>query len=227
MQQTIANDAFAVFDDVLDEDTWSQVWTYFQFEDLSPTTRTAGAWKLEDGEVWAGPDFRASAPGMDDVETDYPTSTPVDHVVDLLLGAAPDLVPWIGTDWRYLAGRAYVYPAGSGLSWHRDDHEYYSGAFVYYAHPDWNVGWGGELLIADVENPTDLPVMPFRFDNREYSDLLMADGHGHFLQPRPNRLVILGNRPHRITPVSPAAGRAVRASLAGFFVRKNPEAASE
>jgi Rps23 Pro-64 3,4-dihydroxylase Tpa1-like proline 4-hydroxylase len=40
--------------------------------------------------------------------------------------------------------------------------------------------------------------------------------------PKPNRLVILkGGVTHRVAPVSQAAGEHVRASIAGFFLRKD------
>lgn len=222
MNQTYAGPTHAVFDDVLDEDAWSQVWTYFQFEHLDPVTQTEGAWKISDGRVLASPDFHAPRSSEYSAPTPFPTQTPIDFVVEHLLDHTDELGEWVGADWQYLAGRGYIYGAGTSLSWHRDDHQYYAGAFVYYAHPVWDVQWGGELLIADVEEPTELPVMPFRFDHREYSDTLLESGRGHFVSPRPNRLVILGAQPHRVSPVTAAAGDHVRASLAGFFVRETP-----
>ena len=65
--------------------------------------------------------------------------------------------------------------------------------------------------------------LPFRFENREYSESLMERAGGRYIAPRPNRLVVLGAQPHRVAPVHAAAGGAVRASLAGFFVRRGPE----
>ena len=232
MKKTFASDSFVVYDDVLDEESWSEVWTYFQFEDLAPTTRTDGAWKWEDGQALAGPDFHAPSPEVapDDARLAhideggmYPTEAPGDHVLDAVLGLLPELTP-IRDPWLHIAARAYVYPVGAALSWHRDDHDQYAGAFVYYAHPEWNVQWGGELLIAQMRDPMSLPMMPYRFENRDYSATLMEEGLGQYILPRPNRLIVLGNQPHRVTPVLPAAGNRVRASVAGFFVREQADA---
>lgn len=218
----------AVFDDVLDDEAWSEVWTYFQYEDLEPTTRTAGAWKLADGQPLAGPDFHLPAPDASEedlahLDTLYPTDAPVDHVLDALavaMEAAGNEV--VREPWLHAACRAYVYPVGTGLSWHRDDHARYAGAFVYYAHPEWNVQWGGELNVAHLEDPKALPMVPYRFETRAYSTQLMEQGLGHYILAKPNRLVVLGAQPHRVAPVLPAAGDHVRASVAGFFVRHAP-----
>ena len=43
-----------IVDDFLDEEAWTEVWTHFQFADLSPVSRTAGAWKLGDGVPLGG-----------------------------------------------------------------------------------------------------------------------------------------------------------------------------
>lgn len=234
MKEILKAPGLLVMDDVLDEDAWSEVWTYFQFEDLAPTTRTDGAWRLEDGDVLAGPEFHGAAPWVDaarEAELEeafddalFPTGAPPDHLLEVLRGLADagELTP-VRDDWEHLAGRAYVYRAGSALSWHRDDHDTYAGAFVYYAHPEWNVQWGGELLVADMADPLQLPVTPFRFENREYSEALLEQGSGRYIAPKPNRLVVLGPQPHRVTPVAAAAGQAVRASLAGFFIRQGPQ----
>ena len=216
-EPTFACDAYALWDDLLDEEAWSEVWTYFQFEDLAPVTRTEGAWTLRDGTPYAGPDFHVLPEGADagDLEGVYPTETPLDYLAECLVALAPHLGRWVGP-FSHIAGRAYVYPEGSGLSWHRDDHQRYAGAFVYYAHPEWNVDWGGELLIAETPDPDALPAKPFRFENREFSCRLLDFGRGHFVAPKPNRLVVLGAWPHRIVPVRT---QEVRASVAGFFVR--------
>ena len=225
MNSVFETEQFVVYDDVLDEDAWSALWTYFQFEELLPVTVTEGAWKLEDGQPMAGPEFHSPPrrDGYDQPEGTYPTDTGVGGLIEALVSIQDRLTPWVGDDWFRVSGRSYIYPRGSALTWHRDDHAYYSGAFIYYAHPEWNAQWGGELLIANPQGLDDLPVMPFRFDNRDYSESLLERGLGHYVLPKPNRLVVLGNVAHAVTPVTPAAGRHVRASLAGFFLRQDPE----
>ncbi|MEM6531725.1 MAG: 2OG-Fe(II) oxygenase [Myxococcota bacterium] len=225
MHEVMKTDGFIVYDDALSEDAWSHAWTYFQFEELLPVTTTEGAWKLEDGHPLAGPEFHSPPrkDGYPSPEGTYPTETGIDPFIERLVEIQDSLSPWIGDDWFRLSGRPYIYPTGSALTWHRDDHEFYSGAFIYYAHPEWNAQWGGELLIADMTDLEELPVMPFRFDNRDYSEMLMERGVGRYVMPKPNRLIVLGDSAHAVTPVTRAAGRHVRASLAGFFLRKDPE----
>jgi hypothetical protein len=49
----------------------------------------------------------------------------------------------------------------------------------------------------------------------------MERGLGSYLAPKPNRLVVIkGGTPRAIAKVRPSAGRHVRASFGGFFVRK-------
>ena len=213
-----------IVDDFLDEDAWTEVWTHFQFADLAPVTRTAGAWKLGDGVPLGGDEI--VTPARDAELSDgavagrFPSGTALDRVVEALLGEAARFAPLVGDDWAHLTARPYVYPTGSGLSWHGDDSAVYTGAYIYYAHPHWNAHWGGELLVADAPEDADLPIMGHRFDDEAYSAALMERGEGRFVLPRPNRLVVLGGAPHMVTPVRPAAGAHVRASVSGFFLRE-------
>ncbi|MEC8495790.1 MAG: hypothetical protein VXZ39_12740, partial [Planctomycetota bacterium] len=43
-----------IVDDLLDEEAWTEVWSHFQFADMAPVSRTAGAWKLDDGQALGG-----------------------------------------------------------------------------------------------------------------------------------------------------------------------------
>jgi hypothetical protein len=54
----------------------------------------------------------------------------------------------------------------------------------------------------------------------EHGKKIAAVGIGHFVAPKPNRIVFLSpDCTHRVTRVSPAAGESPRASIAGFFLR--------
>jgi hypothetical protein len=227
MSGTIDHPSFRVIDEFLDEDQWTEVWSHFQFLELLPVTRSRGAWKLDDGVPLGGheltTDDRDPKARHDPARPQrYPSQTPIDRVVHALL-SRPELHEGLVADsWARLSARAYVYPHGTGLSWHVDDHELYAGAFIYYAHPHWNAHWGGELLIAELGEPEpdedDLPIMGYRFETEAYSERLLDMGCGSFVMPKPNRLVLLAGAPHMVAPVSPAAGHNVRASVAGFFL---------
>ena len=218
---------FRVLDDFLDPEAWSEVWTHFQFTDLAPVTRTAGAWKLDDGTPYGGAEIVTPGrdeplePGADPGR--FPSGTALDRVLEGVLGLAGELEDIVGLDWAHLTARAYVYPSGTALSWHGDDSELYNGAYIYYAHPHWNAHWGGELLIADTRGD-DMPIMAHRFQDEEYSEALLESGTGRFISPKPNRLVVLGGAPHMVAPVRAGAGSAVRASVSGFFLRQPLEA---
>lgn len=231
MTVTIDHPQFRIIDDFLDESTWTDVWTHFQFVDLLPVSRTHGAWKLDDGVPLGGHEIVT-----DDREVDaahdrerprrYPSGTPIDHVIAELLRRPELHEGLVGEDWTRISARPYVYPRDTALSWHIDDHERYAGAFIYYAHPYWNAHWGGELLIAELGDGSEgdevegdeLDITAHRFETEEYSARLMDMGCGSFIMPKPNRLVVLGGAPHMIARVSPAAGHHVRASVAGFFL---------
>ena len=224
MQPTEAHATHAIFDDWLPARDLALVWDYFQAESMERVPLAAAAWRLEDGAPLHGPAYAvardADGRAVHDADAGYPTGTPLDFITERLIDAAPALRPWIGQDWRLLTGHAFAYPRGSALSWHADDRQQYSGAFTFYAHPTWNVQWGGELMVADVDRDAELPALGGRrFDNREYSAALMERGGGRFVMAKPNRLVVLGGAPHMVARVSDAAGHNVRASVSGFFVR--------
>ncbi|MEM6674748.1 MAG: 2OG-Fe(II) oxygenase [Planctomycetota bacterium] len=213
-----------IIDDLLDDEAWTEVWTMFQFADLAPVTRTAGAWKLDDGVPLGGDEIvtpaRDAELGAAGARSGvFPSGTALDRVVEAVLERADEIASLVGSDWAHLTARAYAYPAGSALSWHGDDSALYTGAFVYYAHPHWNAHWGGELLAADAAPGDDLPIMAHRFDDEAYSAALLERGSGRFVMARPNRLVVLGSAPHMVAPVRAAAGSHVRASVSGFFLR--------
>ena len=214
-----------ILDDFLDEDDWTALWTEFQFMDLLPVSRTVGAWKLGDGVPLGGTAITTPPRDQELVHDPaqpelYPSNTAIDAVITNLLAEPDAYSEIVGDDWARISARAYVYPQGTSLSWHRDDSQIYSGAFIYYAHPHWNAHWGGELLVAE-ETDEGLPIMGHRFETESYSEALLERGVGRFVSPKPNRLVILGGAPHAVAPVSSAAGQNVRASVCGFFLREN------
>ena len=224
-----ADRPYLIIDDFLTEEAWSDVWSFFQFADLAPVSRTRGAWKLDDGVPLGSDEIITPLRDAELVHNPerpdlFPSETALDHVVAGLLGDAESLTELVGSTWAHVTARAYVYPRSSALSWHGDDHEIYAGAYIYYAHPHWNAHWGGELLVADTpggaDGPDALPIMAHRFDNEAYSAALMEQGTGHYIAPKPNRLVVLGGAPHMVTPVRESAGDAVRASISGFFLQQ-------
>ncbi len=189
-------------------DFWQRVWR------LRKETAWEGqrAWGLTAPEHQNGVEFVGS-PGL-------PRS--VCRVYEAILGAnasAWKIVGKPGEIWDRINSCPYLYGADSGLPWHSDN-EFYSGAFIFYAHQDWNIGWGGELLISSSrlqENLTFNSGKRGLFVGFKDTDLSL----GHYLLPIPNRLVILAaGYPHAIQPVEPIAGDRTRETISGFFLKK-------
>ncbi|MFT4840081.1 MAG: hypothetical protein ACJAYX_001202 [Planctomycetota bacterium] len=246
MAATFDHPNFRVVDDFLDEATWTQVWSDFQFLQLHPVTRTLGAWKLDDGVPLGGEEIVvARAASEPEASTGLAStglastglastglaSTGLASMVAELLANPESFDKLIDDDWDRISARPYVYPQGTGLSWHVDDHDLYAGAFIYYAHPHWNAHWGGELLVAERDHEAEaeqgeMPIMGHRFETESYSERLLEIGCGNFVSPKPNRLVMLSGAPHMVARINSAAGAAVRASISGFFLRPADQVAA-
>ncbi len=241
---------FHVYDDVLLEKDFRAVWNYVQLESYVPVHHDGWVkvWRISDGVplgalatvLYESPKRPA---GSEDAKGTriYPTHTGLDRVLEALRTHADqlaDLVGKWGADFDNVSARAFLYPQGTGLSWHEDAVNY-TGGYAFYAHPEWNVQWGGELLVADESARSQhfeddrLPVLtrteeglrltkvripPF-LDNARQNTVLAQRGMGCYITPKPNRLVVIaaGNA-HMINRVHPAAGDHVRCTIAGFFI---------
>ena len=163
----------------------------------------------------------------------YPTSTSLDLLIEevrLMSAACPDIAGVEGIDWIALYLSPWLYPVGSALSLHQDA-ERYAGSFTFFAHPQWNVHWGGELLVSPAptastaKSAQSMPELaihggsePWTSDNANCGD--DDPGVAICVSPKPNRLVLIGpDRPHRVARVDENAGTRVRSSIAGFFLR--------
>lgn len=234
LEPTFADDRYAVFDDFLSPVDRAGVWRFVQAQRYERVHAHGWdpVWQLHDGEplgsavVSSAPDahldYAAKVPGSPALHA-YPTRTEIDRLFEEVSLSAPMFSRWIGArgaDWHVFTARAFLYPKLTGLGWHNDA-AVFTGAFAYYAHPEWNCQWGGELFVARLaKGRTGLPRTGSALDRREESRLLDEVSAGDYLAPKPNRLVILrAGTPHRINMVHPAAGMHVRSSIAGFFLR--------
>lgn len=256
--------AFAVYDDVLPAAEFAAVWEYMQRTNYASVHQQmwVKTWRLTDGAPLGGPVLfsnettarvanrvpsHAALPEEMVRQSVFPTGQAIDPLLETITAQGPgweDLIGAQDRDWCGFTARAYLYPQGAGLSWHLDLGRY-SGAYIYYAHPHWNVKWGGELMIADdpnrerlgaafdphdpaqtsIYNPDKTKRFGQHLDNTWENKKLLETGTGRYIMPKPNRLVIVSlGCAHGINPVSIAAGDKVRASVTGFFIA--PEAAS-
>lgn len=222
MKVTLETDAFAVFDDALPEDELAAVRDYIAREAALRSVHADGyeaVWHYLDGVPYASAsvvteverragDLRATTDErlIGPTAYAYPSDCAVDRVVAAIVANADRFAPWVGAaadTWNTLSATAFVYPMGTGLDWHTDDRNY-TGAYTLYAHAEWKPPWGGELLLSNAVVAAD-----------DWS------GHGTFVVPRPNRLVVLrAGTLHKIHRVSPRAGDHVRRAISGFFDRR-------
>ena len=243
---------FLVLDDFLEEAAAEQMWRWFQVAPFFANDMRGlhGAWRLDDGRVFRGPDVyfgevAQQVAAANEGAFAHPTGTALDLLVEAFASCSAvysEVVGRQGDDWRTLAMAPRLYERGSSLYWHRDTPAIVTGSCTYYAHPEWNVQWGGELYIA---HPSALAIpeangpsmispkevmgrgmvqLSGHLDKTEVNDALMEAGMGYYVMPKPNRLVIMktGN-PHMITAVKPAAGDHIRASVTMFLIRPGQE----
>jgi 2-oxoglutarate-Fe(II)-dependent oxygenase superfamily protein len=242
-KSVVQTDFFTVVDGLLGSEQRDRLWNYFQIQPFRrvDALNLQGDWSLEDSGVLRGP----TAGWGKKFDSEYPTGTPLDDVIQVLLETTDLFATTVGRrgeDWESFSAMPTIYVAGQGLVWHRDAVDN-AGSWVYYAHPEWNIEWGGELLLAHdrdipreygvylhrlrpMEGLPDAPAWKSHLDNRDANEWLMERGVGSYVAPKPNRLVVIkGGTPHAIAKVRASAGRHVRVSVGGFF--KKPIAQTE
>jgi hypothetical protein len=237
MKLTFSNQFCAVFDEVLGEKDFELFWNYIQTEEYQPIHRTQWRkiFKLSDGNSMEGPAYLSMSALNHNKIKSYPTGLGIDLLISQVRTLASEVAHWVGKeqeDWDYFSAKPYLYPCSTGLAWH-DDFTDVTGAYIFYAHPEWNISWGGELLVAQEEPRTDRlhgkpvygsndpKIVGFHLDNEEQNKRIMNPGVGNYIMPKPNRLVFIKRGvSHTIKKVDPEAGDHVRCSVSGFFMRK-------
>ncbi len=237
MRITQQTSTFLVIDDFLSEESFQHVWTFLHKEPFRTVQgdRWITAFRLGDGQPMWG-DVYTSRPAQSSrtsVSVPYPSGKGIDVLIKAMLGNLELFSEYIGkenVDWDYFFCRPYLYPIGSGLSWHSDGRTGVAGAYVFYAHPRWRAHWGSELLIdgsgfCEFDYPEHEMYdgtkqrLGQHLDASETSEAVMKHAVGHYVLPRPNRFVLLRRGVlHRLNPVHPNAGDNIRASITGFFL---------
>ena len=222
---------FMVIDNFLSKDTHHQIWEHLQSVkyEYVHTDKWIPAFHMADkAPLWGEPALSHEYSKNTQFPV-YPLGNAMDLFFKDVLELLPDIQPLVGEegkDWAYFFARPYIYPAETGLRWHTDGKYSAPGAFVYYAHPYWSPYWGGELLIdapkesykkvaalGDFEN-----AKKSSFSSSQHEQVIMEDGIGSYVLPKPNRLVILKGGPyHTIKKVDSSAGDNLRVTIQGFF----------
>ncbi len=235
MELVFKNDEFAVFDNFFSSIDFELAWNYFQSEEYKfiHSTRWVKVNHLLDGNPLLGPAYLSDQNPEDKVSKVYPVGNGMDLIFNKIRDHEQTIEPWVGKrdrDWKFFFGRPYLYPQGTGLAWH-DDYTGVTGAYILYMHPQWNSRWGGELMIADpstnnmarpqkqVPGSSQPKILGPYIDNSFDSERLLEVGIGHFIQPKPNRFIVLkAGVQHMIKKVEAAAGDHSRCSISGFFL---------
>ncbi|QJT03877.1 hypothetical protein G9272_29325 [Streptomyces asoensis] len=214
MTPSFKTETYAVFDDFLSIDILRSVRDRMadeRFVYLKNVWQPKNFYRLVEGDPLVGQTVYYNHPKVPKGFASHPSGKSADAVVEALLGAEESLATWIGlrgSAWDFFTCTPYLYPAGSGLSWH-DDAKDRVGSYVLYVHDDWKSSWGAELLIATDVGDRRASVERYQGVN---TDL------GHYVTAVPNRLVVIkAGTPHAVRSVSTRAGENLRMSMTGFF----------
>ena len=227
-----------IYDDFLPEETYRKLadWALTtDYERINTKGKIARAWHVHDGfplrsmlNLFYYPEGAPEKPAADYV---YPTKTPFDAFVPPMLEIQSDVANVI-EPWAHFTATAWMYPHGTGLSFHDDGAGVYSGAYVYFLNPVWRPHWGGLLLL--MEDAANKAISqhagtfdPMDFYKRKWlhahnlDEVLMEQGFAKCVFPKRNRMVFIHNKTyHMVTRVNEQSGDNLRMSIAGFFNKK-------
>lgn len=133
-----------------------------------------------------------------------------------------------GAAWNKITFTFWQYPAGSRLGWHNDAGRGREGEFILYLHRQWDISWGGELMLID-RDPQSLlhragadgaALETASPDVRLREILRVCEVSPLAVLPRPNRLVLVkANTIHTVRRVDHTAEDNKRCTLTGFVYR--------
>lgn len=98
----------------------------------------------------------------------------------------------------------HVYEPGAEIGWHKDYSSILS--YSFYIHNQWKSEWGGQLMYTECKDTYNNNGNVFR-----HRQDVMDPGIGHYIEPKPNRLVIIKDCLHKVNRVNQR-----RISLTGF-----------
>jgi hypothetical protein len=109
--------------------------------------------------------------------------------------------------------RSCIYTRGCKLSWREEK----NCKAIFFTHKNWGSIWGGEIVLAETPPIKDIPSSAF---GHQWEDRFMsALGVGHYVVPKPNRLVLIKSGIwHGINRVDADAGDNLHCSIALNFL---------
>lgn len=240
MEETFKNKQVLVLDNFLPREDFANINAYLQVEDYEwiRSNNWEKVWAIGDGDALKGPEVYSHNLGLDRIH--FPTGSEMDTFIQRILSTKELFAPLVGThskDWRAVTAQPFIFPQGTGLSWHGDPSTLITGGYVFYGHDQWNIRWGGELLIEEEDEhqhagstttkPTFNPdqrallrqlLLRQSLDNSYLNEVLSKPGIGRFFMPLPNRVIVFtADTRHKVNRVDPAAGDKVRHTISGSF----------
>jgi Rps23 Pro-64 3,4-dihydroxylase Tpa1-like proline 4-hydroxylase len=226
MKQTLSCNNISVYDDVLNPAQLKNAFEWYnrlEFIHKFAHEMWNPVWSTTDGNVLSGRTMNLK-PDLTD-----PLEYPNDAIIPLLLNIST-AIKTCGIfskedldQVESVAFTPFIYPPGCGLSWHTDND--YVGAFSFYIHKHWSPDWSGEFLSIESDDYVERQHLDGKwlvFDSSGLHQTIMERGHGRFVFPKPNRLVINKAGPagtlHKVNKSTPQAEN--RLSLQGFLRRK-------
>lgn len=235
---TLRTDQVVVFDNFLPNASFKDIFNYVSLDDYN-LVHTHGqfkkVWRLNDGFPLRGGTIFYKANTSKEAEKqkyNYPTGTIVDLLLEQMLAVLPEVDTIVGKEaeaWQSFSLTPWIYQMGTALSLHQDAAGIYSGSYTYYLHPEWNIHWGGHLLVVDPKTEISRQFVKLPGDNKSrYQDPWLNDqtensqvqdpGFALTIFPKPNRMVFIAPQAfHMISRVDQNAGQNPRISLGGFF----------
>ncbi len=222
------NKSHLVQDDFLTEAEFSEVQSATQRLEFSKSESWLNAWNIQSPQTWRSSEivYEGTRKTTDANKAKlYPTGSKIDIFFHRLINNAAFKQRFGNA----FSARVYLHPPGSLLDWHVDSGRYI-GAFTYYAHPSWDISWGGEMMIlepryqeirsdsgASLKKPIEHAFTEDRINRQKLSQLILGSKHTtQFIFPKPNRLVFINpGYLHRVNPTMPFASLP-RCSITGF-----------
>lgn len=209
MKKTLQNENCVVYDEILEEDQFKNVFEHVKNEDymMPHIEGWRKVWRLTDGFTFGGKGYDSR-------------KGPYNNYMDLFCNLFTDLAKnhqdLVG-QYSYISMRSYLYPRETKLNWHNDVD--YVAAVIFYVHPYWASTWGGELMLAYTPQ-LEKKYVPNPCLDHSFEDKFIGHyGIGQYISCKPNRIVLTkGGVWHCINRVDKDAGDHVRSSIVGFYM---------
>jgi Rps23 Pro-64 3,4-dihydroxylase Tpa1-like proline 4-hydroxylase len=220
MRLTESGERYVVYDDFLSPSEFEHAASLMRRADLAETYSVISAER--DGPAHRSRGMSFSARIGDEGTGGRP---PAFKAIAQAVRAEARLFGEAGVSWDKLTYTFWQYPAGSRLGWHNDAGRGRQGEFIVYLHPEWDISWGGELLLFDREPRALLEMLGVSAETIEALSpqalldeiLRTCEASPLAVLPRPNRLVMVkANTVHTVRRVDHTAGSHRRCTLTGF-----------